>query len=311
VQPFVFDDHSLFVPGCETNNLPSRLSRPIAFASEAVPVTSKMDDKSSPNFYSKYQLKQLQYENVHKQEYQHPSLSITSVMTAYSKDYRLNRSNLTDDMQNPISTDLCRMMEDCKMETDIPTYQCYPLALTPEHTDNDFSDVNNLEDLRSKYVVLDKLKACSWDKLDSMHTTTRRSNRVSDDEARLWNNLESVHSMKALSRSDSRCGAESSQSLSSSFNDQDMLQGSNSDYNDSMCSFASFGETSFSDNIDTATTSLQVASKIFTRSFDSTCSNNEAGLQSRIPRQPMMQRGISYRSCGNSLSQIQETSMDL
>ena len=114
-----------------------------------------------------------------------------------------------------------------------------------------------------------------------------------------------------LSRSSSRCGAESVQSLASSLNDQEMLQGSNSDYNDSMCSFASFGETSFSDSMDTATQSIQMASKIFTRSLDVGSCNNESVVPLHLSRQPTMQRGISYRNCGNSLSQIQETSMDL
>jgi hypothetical protein len=145
-----------------------------------------------------------------------------------------------------------------------------------------------------------------------MHTTTRRNNRIfGDEDARSWNNLDSVHSIKQLSRSGSRCGAESIQSLSSSLNEQDMLQGSNSEYNDSMCSFASFGETSFSDSMDATTPSIQMASKTFTRSFDVGSGSIESTAPIRLQRQPTMQRGISYRNCGNSLSQIQETSMDL
>ena len=296
---------SLFAPGCETKQSilthhGSRLTALtvfIRFTLEALTITIKMDDSLSSNFYSSYQLKQLQFGNEQKQEYQHPTLSIRSVMTAYGQDHRVDHSDTSkrqtpDRMQNPTNTELCRMMDDCKMETDIPTYHFYPCVITPEQTD--------------------KVKSCSWDKHDSMHTTTRRNNRVCDDEARLWNNLESIHSTKVLSRSGSRCGADSSsQSLSSSINEQEMLQGSNSDYNDSMCSFASFGETSFSDSIDTVTPSLQVASKNFTRSFDVARSNSERSLPVRLPRQPMMQRGASYRNCGNSLSQIQETSMDL
>jgi hypothetical protein len=270
-----------------------------------------MDDTLSSTCHSHYQLNQLQYDSSCK-GYQHPTLSIATVMTAYSQNYRVNRSNTiegnnTSIMQNTAATDLCRMMDDCTMETNMN--QFYPLFVPSEQTDNDFSNADNLGKLRAKLVVLDKVKAGSWDKHDSMHTATRRNNRISDDDARSWNNLESVHSMKALSRSGSRCGVDSSQSLSSSFNEQEMLHASNSDYNDSMCSFASFGETSFSDSLDAAAPSVQMASKTFTRSFDGTGSN-ESGLSLRIPRPPM-QRGISYRNGGNSLSQIQETAMEL
>lgn len=273
-----------------------------------------MDDTISSKCHSQYRLNQFQYDSSCK-GYQHPTLSITTVMTAYSQNYRVNRNdtiegNNSSIMQIPTTTDLCKMMDDCTVETDIPMNQFYPHFVPSEQMDNDFSNTDNLARLRAKLVVLDKVKAGSWDKHDSMHTTTRRNNRIGDDDARSWNNLESVHSMKALSRSGSRCGAESSQSLSSSFNEQEMLHASNSDYNDSMCSFASFGETSFSDSLDAAAPSVQMASKTFTRSFDGTCSNNESVLPPRISRQPI-QRGISYRNCGNSLSQIQETAMEL
>ena len=193
------------------------------------------------------------------------------------------------------------------MENDIPMNQYYPHVVASIQT-----DVDDLEKSRTKCVVLDSAKTSSWDKHDSMHTTTRRNNRIfGGDDARSWSNLESVHSIKVLSRSSSRCGAESVQSLASSLNEQEMLQGSNSDYNDSMCSFASFGETSFSDSMDTTTQSIQMASKIFTRSLDVGNCNNESVVPLHLSRQPTMQRGISYRNCGNSLSQIQETSMDL
>ena len=275
-----------------------------------------VDDIINPKCYSQYQINKLQYENDNK-GFQHPALSITTVMTALSQSYPVNQNNIyegqnSDNMENVTTTDLCRMMDDCKVETGIPMNRLYPIDVTSEQTDNDFNNADSAEKIRTKYVVLDKVKACSWDKHDSMHTTTRRNNRIyGDDDGRSWNNLESVHSMKQLSRSGSRCGAESIQSLSSSLNEQEMLQGSNSDYNDSMCSFASFGETSFSDSMETTPPSIQMASKTFTRSFDVGSGNNESSLPLRLPRQPTMQRGISYRNCGNSLSQIQETAMDL
>jgi hypothetical protein len=277
-----------------------------------------MDDIIKSECYDRYQFNKVRYETCSKR-FQHPTLSMTTVMTAYSPNYPVSRSDTNEgqnsgNIPNATTTDLCRMMDDCKVETDIPITQYYPVVVTSEQTDHFLSNAaENLGKLRTKYVVLDKVKACSWDKHDSMHTTTRRNNRIfGDEDARSWNNLESVHSIKPLSRSGSRCGAESIQSLSSSLNEQEMLQGSNSDYNDSMCSFASFGETSFSDSMDTATPSIQMASKTFTRSFDiGSGSNNESVVPLRLPRQPTMPRGLSYRNCGNSLSQIQETSMDL
>jgi hypothetical protein len=225
------------------------------------------------------------------------------------------------DYQNVVSsnTDLCRMMNNCNMEKVIPVNQQYQTSITPTKTDNNtMSNISVIGKVQPQVVKLDTMKASSWDRHDSIHTASRRNNMI-DDEYRQWNNMESIHSIKALSWNitPTNSGIDCKPSMSFSSNEQEM-QGSSSDYNDSICSFASFGDTSFSDNLDssignhsTSLSSIQHASKTFTRSFDS---GSDELSSSKLVKQPSQQRlmirGVSYRNGGNSLSKIQETSID-
>jgi hypothetical protein len=224
------------------------------------------------------------------------------------------------------TTDLCRMMNHCNMEKVLPV----PNSISSNNRNDDSINCNTSSTTvvdgkqvqQPQVVKLDQMKASSWDRHDSMHTTSRTKNIIMDDEYRQWNNMDSIHSIKTLSwntATSSNGIMECKPSMSFSSNEQEM-HGSNSDYNDSICSFASFGDTSFSDNMDghnsssnhnTSFSSIQHASKTFTRSFDTTGNEDIGGKLIKQPsQQRLMIRGVSYRNGGNSLSKIQETSMD-
>jgi hypothetical protein len=205
------------------------------------------------------------------------------------------------------SNELCGMISDGTMDRN--SYGKFPKqkSLTVNTKDGEIAR-NNADKIGTEQncIVSDKVKTNSWDNHDSMHTTTR-TGKVIDEDFRRWNSMDSIHSIKAATN----------KSMSISSNEKEM-QGSNSDYNDSICSFASFGEASFSDNMDTSgnhsssnngtmdaytnKASIHFASMAFTRSFDCEQQN-----------QRHLMKSVSYRGLfngGNSLSKIQETNLD-
>jgi hypothetical protein len=172
-------------------------------------------------------------------------------------------------------------------------------------------------------MMLDKVKAESWKNHDSMHTTTRTGQCLSN-EYRRWYSLDSIHTVKAENSGASVDGLESRSPMPVLPAAEKDLQGSNSDYNDSLCSFASFGEASFSDSMEIGGNhsfsgngrvdpyqnkkSIYLASMEFTKSFD-----NEETPPFGLQQQKHLMESASYRGCGInglSLSQIQESVLD-
>lgn len=227
---------------------------------------------------------------------------------------------------------LHRMMSDCHMDTVEYDDKCYHLDTNVSAVRRNFDKIEsepnqvmlkkNVGKMESdsNQMILDKMKAESWKNHDSMHTTTR-TGKCMNDEYRRWNSLDSVHTIKAETLRTSMNGMEGRSAMLMLSTENDM-QGSNSDYNDSLCSFASFGEASFSDNMDVSANrslsgngrvdsypskkSIHISSMEFTKSFD----NEENPLYSFKQPTPLM-KSSSYRGCGNnSLSQIRETVFD-
>jgi hypothetical protein len=141
---------------------------------------------------------------------------------------------------------LCRLMSDFHIDTMQYDENSYRI----ETEDSDSAVRHNFDKIESErnQMILDKVKAGSWDNLDSMHTTTR-TGKCMNNEYRRWYSLDSIHNIKAESARASVNCMEGRNFMSISAAEKDM-QGSYSDYNDSMCSFASFGEASVSDNFD-------------------------------------------------------------
>jgi hypothetical protein len=229
---------------------------------------------------------------------------------------------------------ICRMMSDCHLDTIKYDENCYHVETMASSNCRNFDIIENdqnqmmpkenfvtIESDQSQ-MMLDKVKAESWKNHDSMHTTTRTGNCL-DDEYRRWYSLDSIHSMKAENSQAFVEGIKGRNTMSILPPENDM-QGSNSDYNDSLCSFASFGEASSSDNMDIygnhsfsgngrvdpyqSKKSIHLASMEFTKSFD-----NEENPSCSLMKQTHLLKSASYRGCANSglsLSQIRESLLD-